>query len=403
MSNGVPAASSHQLCTDAHCQCTHAWVRVPPPTPPPSLSLGNEKFLDPKVSVSQNSKTGLHCGDEKGKSESSDKDKSSGKSDGDSTAVSTTTQSKSFFKRDLIRRDNLARGYAKLLRDGTDEQKALIDTIQKLENLMVGLDAWSPNEMKYRFTLTTQTSFDVDTGYAAGQSRGLVDPILSTINPYTGVGTVPIDVRIGAQIRLHKMRISWKWYDATVYTSNDPMKNRDYPVRTLIVRQKLATANPVVVDITSAGQMPLEPGAFLWDPFDVNPRTGTTMLEDTALAAGYSPNAISKLNNDIMYDRVERNNSGNGQTVPAAGTNPFTTWVSGMDRVKDWTHFEHHFGHGGLRVSYADDTTPAVDPIENAIYIGWCTDKPAYVASATGTSGVLRRIISRTELYFTDA
>jgi len=356
-------------------------------------------------------KTSVHSGTESPTKPPSSVDKSTDTSDGNASDAkpsgSTTRPNRSTPVRRPVVSEFIRGCYRKLLKDGTDEQKAIIDSIYKLEAAVTALDASGPAEMKYTMhigsnlagTPQSMIEFDNSTLYTAGTNRGFSHSVFSDINP-----GVQIFDRIGLQVRVHYIRVSFIFFDEQNYTTNSSVKSRDYPMRWIVWRQKILS-NTVVCDITpnSVG-IPEQSGALLWDPFDTNPRTGTSLSEDTTVAAGYSPNAISRLNNHVYHDKLYHTDTGGAVGAASASSPPaFNTWQRPSNTTGGtWHHYEHRFP-GGLRVSYLDDTTNTQAPIENDIFLSWVTDKPPYVASGTGTSPNRRYMTYRTEIFFTDA
>lgn len=274
----------------------------------------------------------------------------------------------------------------------------------KLETAVTSLGATGPAEMKYTMHInpnlsgTPQTAieFDNSTGYTAGTNKGFSHSVFSDVNP----GTQFFD-RIGLQILVHYVRVQFCFFDEQIWPMNTSLKTRDYPMRWVVWKQKI-NSNANVVDITpNSTGLPEQTGALLWDPFDIHPRTGGTIAEDTSVAAGYSPNAISRLNNKVYHDRIYSTWTG-GAVSASAGSGPFTAWQRPSTTENHWHTYEHRFP-GGLRVSYLDDTTNTQAPIENDLFMSWITDKPPYVASGTGTSGQRRYLMHRAEVFFTDA
>lgn len=406
------------------------WINIRRPsafvqTSPSSSSKISQKVIQkpllrlssvvPTKSVSD-SQTGVHSGTQSFTETSITKSVDGGSASLDTKSVDSTIGSNTlvagskplqlrFGKPGKSAPEFLRSAYERLRQHGTDEQKQIIDMIDKLASVVSGLSAWAPNEMKYAYGLINPSIvFDASTGYVVSQHRGSTSDFLNIISPYLGTGAIGVNTRIGTQIRVHSFRISWKTINFQFYTTNSPVKARDYPYRVCIWRQKVHLGSGgVMVDISpNIFHQPIFDGALLWDPFDTATRTGADIAEDTTVVAGFSPNSVSKMNNRLYYDKVFHNNTGNG-SVNAASTSPFTTWQYPMDKVTAWHSYTHTFPHGGLPVGYIDDSTANTNPITNNITFGVCTDHPIYAASASGPVPNQQWIAIRSEIYFTDS
>lgn len=295
--------------------------------------------------------------------------------------------------------DYLVGAFRKLKEDGTVEQKQLIDSWEKMSFLLLtfrGTECLKPEVKYYVGALGGMTVLDTATaGYVPGSYRFPIFSASLAIPAGGALGPVQ-QTRIGDQIRLRHWRLDVRIFCVQNAIAATPaIVVREYPVRCIAWRSKVDLGGLGAVDITGAAPTgsPTDESAILWDPDDTATRTGTAMTEDTSVTAPRSPNAVSKVNNRIFFDKTYHPMAASGSVGVAA-----TNWQrSGGDLVTHIPVTKTYKGCG-LLVTYQDSATTR--PGLNPHFWTLITDLPPYNATIAPN---LLYFSYRTVVYFTDA
>lgn len=280
---------------------------------------------------------------------------------------------------------------------GTDEQKAVLSDYLKLIQQIMAVSV-TPSEIKYFMYHSPVVTLDTTTVYSAGNFRFPTYYSMLNIAEGTGEGQ-----RTGVQIRLRRFDLQINITAEQLYQdANAAEEVRFYPVKFALWKPKVTFAITVsgAMDITGYG-VSKEPGqaaAFYWDPFDTATRTGTSIAEDTAMAAVHSPDPISKENNECLWEHVWLPTTQAAATGAAAGVDNSWENTPGDGRRSPYIRFVRDFHHGGLKVAYVTDGTQY--PSLNNMVLCAITDKPP----ATDATTCLRyRFHFISHAYYTDA
>jgi len=245
------------------------------------------------------------------------------------------------------------------------------------------------------------------TGYSAGVSRGICIELLKHINPGDNQGQ-----RQGSEIFVKRVQFSFKFYSTNARRVSAAIELRDYPIRVIAHRYKVAPFGAIAVDITPNSSTLYPNGAssgtaVLWDPYDITPRTGLALEQDTSVISFYSPAAIPRINNTIYHDKIYKDNVQTQITPTGVGvdTQTLTEWqAAGGDGISPWHKVNMTFPGKGLRVLYGDEIAANSGPNMNGLYISLITDRPAYVAYPTTTTTIGPCYLTfKYEVFFVDA